>query len=171
MIGSNNSNRRNNHIVEILFFTIFVIHLASTIYASNEETFPHIAKLQRSIATAYFTLGFEWKGIGAYVVTASLASSFVTNVMRRFLQRIFLGWPHFKGHDRSSLIRASMLLMGYGTMMFFAVGFLGERYSSRHIGAINIFLIAISTYIVGLLVDLADDVISGFYYVYFGDKA
>jgi hypothetical protein len=63
-----------------------------------------------------------------------------------------------------------MLLIGYGTMIYFAIGFFGEKYSSRPLDAINIFLISISTYIAGLLVDFVDDVISGFYCTYIGGR-
>ncbi len=64
-----------------------------------------------------------------------------------------------------------MLLIGYGVMIYFAIGFFGEKYSSRPLDTINIFLIAISTYIAGLLIEFMDDVISGFYCTYIGDKA
>ncbi len=61
--------------------------------------------------------------------------------------------------------------MCYGAMIYFAIGFFGEKYASRPLDLINIFLIAVSTYIAGLLVDFLDDVISGFYFTVIGDKA
>jgi hypothetical protein len=168
----NNKTRRDKRISEILFLGTFLIHLAWTAYVSNKEIFVFIVELQGVISTVFhYGLGFEWKGVGAYVVTAALVSSCATNVARRFLEGIFLGWPRFKEHDRNSLVRASMLLIGYGVMMYFAIGFFGEKYSSRPLDLINIFLIAISTYIAGLLVDYVDDVVSGFYFTHIGDKA
>ena len=172
MTQFSNDSRRNKRISGGLFTGTFLIHLAWTAYVSNRESFEFIEELQGFISsTLYSGPGFEWKGIGAYVVTAALASSCATNVVRRFLEGIFLGWPRFKEHDRNSLIRASMLLIGYGVMIYFAIGFFGEKYSSRPLDTINIFLIAISTYIAGLLIDFMDDVISGFYCTYIGDKA
>lgn len=79
-------------------------------------------------------------------------------------------WPKFNNHDKHSLTRALVLLMVYGTTMYFAVGFFCEKYSTRTLGFSNILLIAISTYMLGLLVDFADEVISGIYCIYRGDK-
>lgn len=172
MTQFDNDNRRDKRISGILFTVTFLVHLAWTAYVSSTENFELIIELQGFISSILYSgPGFEWKGIGAYVVTAAMASSCVTNVVRRFLEGVFLGWPRFKEHDRNSLIRASMLLIGYGAMIYFAIGFFGEKYSSRSLDTINIFLIAISTYIAGLLVDFMDDVISGFYCTYIGDKA
>ncbi|MFN7864248.1 MAG: hypothetical protein ACK5N7_13240 [Curvibacter sp.] len=172
MAQFNNDRRRDKLVSGGLFTGTFLVHLAWTAYVSNREGFEFIEKLQGFISSILYSgPGFEWKGIGAYVVTAALASSCATNVVRRFFEGIFLGWPRFKEHDRNSLIRASMLLIGYGAMIYFAIGFFGEKYSSRPLNTINIFLIAISTYIAGLLVDFVDEVISGFYCTYIGDKA
>ncbi len=167
-----NENRHNNHTSGILFAGTFLVHLAWTIYASSNESLMFVVELQSIVSSAFSSKpGFEWKGIGAYVVTAALASACAANVLRRFLEGIFLGWPRFKGHDRNSLTRASVLLMCYGAMIYFAIGFFGEKYASRPLDLINIFLIAVSTYIAGLLVDFLDDVISGFYFTVIGDKA
>jgi len=167
----NNENRHDNRILGMLFAGTFLVHLAWTAYASSNESFELIVELQEIISSTFHSRpGFEWKGIGAYVVTAALASSFATNLIRRLLEGILLGWPRFKGHDKNSLATASMLLIAYGTMSYFAIGFFGEKYSSRSLDAINILLIAISTYIAGLLVNFMDDVMSGFYCAYFGDK-
>lgn len=167
-----NENRRKSHTSGILFACTFLVHLAWTVYASSNAGLMFIVELQSIISSAFYSEpGFEWKGIGAYVVTAALASSCAANVLRRFLEGIFLGWPRFKEHDGDSLIRASILLIGYGAMIYFAIGFFGEKYSSRPLDVINIFLIAISTYIAGLSVDFLDEVISGFYFAVIGDKA
>lgn len=171
MTRFNDDNLYAKRISGILLAGTFLMHLAWTVYVSNEESLDFIVGIQGVISSIFYSMpGFEWEGIGAYAVTAALISSFAANVLRRFLEGFFLGWPRFKDHDRNSLIRASTLLMGYGVMAYFAIGFFGEKYSSRSLDVINIFLIAISTYIVGLLVDLVDEVISSFYCVYIIEK-
>lgn len=166
-----NIDRGKRSASAILFFGTFLMHFSWTIYVSNEEGFLRIIELQKIISKSFHHFpGFEWEGFGAYVVTAALVSSFAANLVRRFLEGFFFGWPRFKDHDKDSLTRASMLLVGYGLMMYFAIGFFGEKYSSRPLDTINIFLIAVSTYIAGLLVDFIDDILSGFYHAYSGGK-
>lgn len=157
--------------MEILFVTTFLIHLALTLYASYKDTHSYIIEIQRGITLAFDNLGFEWKGKGAYVVTASLLSSFAVNVIRIFLQCFIFGWPDFKTHDRNSLLKASILFIFYGLITYFSVGFFGEKYSSRNIDVFDVVFIAIATFIVGMFSDLANNLISGFYSVHLGDKA
>ena len=171
MIRANQNDWRNNRILGALFSITFLAHLAWTAYVSNAKGLAFVEYLRKFISRAYYGVGFEWVGDGAYVVTAALASSFFVNSIRRLLEGFFFGWPRFKEHDRHSLMRASTLLLGYGALMYFAVGFFGEKYSSRPLDVINVGLIAASTYIVGLLVDILDDVISGIYCTYRGGKA
>ena len=171
MIRSNHDDRRNNRILGALFSITFLAHLAWTAYVSSAKGFAFVEHLREFVSRAYSGVGFEWMGDGAYVVTAALASSFFVNSIRRFLEGFFLGRPRFKEHDKRSVMRASALLLGYGALMYFAVGFFGEKYSSRPLDVINVGLIAASTYIVGLLVDVFDDVISGIYCTYRGGKA
>ncbi|MFN3716745.1 MAG: hypothetical protein ACK4R8_08490 [Thiobacillus sp.] len=170
MIRSNQNDRRDNRMLGALFSITFLAHLAWTAYVSNAKSLAFVEYLREFVSRAYSDVGFEWMGDGAYVVTAALASSFFVNSVRRLLEGVFLGWPRFKEHDRHSLIRASTLLLCYSALMYFAVGFFGEKYSSRPPDVINVCLIAASTYIVGLLVDVFDDVISGIYCTYRGGK-
>lgn len=167
-----NEIQSRKRISGVLFFGTFLAHFAWTAYVSNKDGFAFVVAFQEFISSIYYSVpGFEWKGFGAYVVSAALASSCVINIFRRLLEGVFLGWLGFKTYDRSSLLRSSLLLISYGAMIYFAIGFFGEKYSSRPLDAINIFLIAISTYIAGFLVDLMDDVISGFYCIYIGGRA
>lgn len=48
-------------------------------------------------------------------------------------------------------------------MMYFAMGYFGEKYASKTLDLIDIFLIASYTYIAGLLVDFADDAFSAMF--------
>ena len=170
MIHITSKNRRESRILMILFSITFVIHLALTIYASTDGAITFIAEFQEDITKTYQDVGFEWRGVGAYVVTAALISSCVTNTVRRFLEGIFLGWPRFKKHNKNSLFQAMVSLVGYTTLMYFAIGFFGEKFSTKNIDSMNVILIATSTYIAGLLVDLVDDFISGLYSIQFGDN-
>lgn len=171
MIRSKHNDQRENRLLNILFATTFLIHLVWIAYASNAASVALIEDLQGILSITYSGVGFEWRGKGAYVVTAALASSVLANGIRRFFEGVFLGWPRFKEHDKNSLTTASMLFIGYGVMMYFAIGFFGQKYSSRPLNLINIGLVAVSTYIFGLLVDLFDDVVSGIYCIYRGGKA
>ena len=170
MIHITSKNRPESRILLILFLITFVIHLVLTIYASTDGAITFIAELQEDITKAYQGVGFEWRGVGAYVVTAALISSCLTNTVRRFFEGIFLGWPRFKKHDKYSLLQAMISLVGYTILMYFTIGFFGEKFSSKNIDSINIILIATSTYIAGLLVDLVDDFISGLFLIHFGDN-
>lgn len=167
MIRSKN-NRRNNLSLGTLFFTTFLIHFAWTAYLSNTESLVFVEGLREVVSTVYSGVGFEWKGRGAYLVTAALLSSVIANSIRRFIEAVLFGWPQFKEHDTKSLGKALSVLIGYGAMMCLAIGFIGEKYSSSPIDLISIGLISTSTYIFGLLVDFIDDVISGVYSIFFG---
>jgi len=172
MTQFSNDDQRNKHISAILFAVTFLIHFAWTTYASSKGNFVFIVDIKEIISSAFYsTLGFEWKGNGAYLVSAALVSSCITNTVRQFLEGVFLGWPRYKKHDKSNLTRAALLLISYSAMTYFAIGFFGEKYSSKSLDAINIFLIATSTYIAGLLVDLIDEFISSLYCIQVADKA
>jgi len=172
MTQFSNDDQRNKRISAILLTATFLTHLAWTTYASNKGNIAFIVDIKEIISSTFHsTPGFEWKGNGAYVVSAALVSSCITNTARRFLEGVFLGWPRHKKYDKSNLASAAFLLISYSAMNYFAIGFFGEKYSSKSLDAINIFLIAISTYIAGLLVDLIDEFISGLYCIQIADKA
>lgn len=170
MTISNKNKKRDGKISAFLFSSTLIVHICLIVYASNSNAITSFLKLQEIISKNYYDVGFEWRGIGAYVVTVALVSSFTFNGVRRVLEGVILGWPRYNEHDENSCIRALTLLIGYGVMMYFSVGFFGEKYSSKYIGVSNILLISISTYIVGMLIDILDDFISGVYCTYFRGK-
>ncbi|WP_421310768.1 hypothetical protein [Aeromonas veronii] len=170
MTISNNNKKIDGKISAFLFSSTLIVHFFLIVYVSNSNAIIFFVKLQEIISKNYYDVGFEWRGIGAYVVTVALVSSFTVNGVRRALEGGVLGWPRYNAHDENSCIRALTLLIGYGVMMYFSVGFFGEKYSSKQIDLNNILLISISTYIVGMLIDILDDLISGIYCTYFRGK-
>lgn len=132
-------------------------------YVAYAESFLLVATITRLLVGAYEAIGFKWGGLSAYVVTAALISSFVANSVRRFLEGTLFGWPQFLEHDIYSLVRALSLIVGYGLMMYFVIGYFGEKYASKTLDLIDIFLIASYTYIAGLLVDFVDDAFSAMF--------
>jgi hypothetical protein len=160
--------KENRGISSTLFPLAFLIHLAWVIYvyASNNRRFAFIDDVRRLVSNAYSIVGFEWDEAGSYLVAAALISSFILNVLRRFLEGFLKGWPQFENHDRHSLARAFVRFVGYGLMVYFAAGFFGEKHSSAPFDWMDVGLIAASTYIFGIIVDIIDDVISGFYCVF-----
>lgn len=156
-------NQLSDRTSTTLFSVSFLIHLAWTFYASRTGAFAPIEILTQTVSNVYSYVGFEWSEIGAYLVVAALASSLLINIARKLLEVFLLGWPKFKGHDKDSLVTASMQLAICGAIAYFAMGFFGEQYSRRSPDLINILVIAISTYMAGFIVDLIDEVISGIY--------
>lgn len=168
MISSQNNFQQNSRLLSILFLVTFSIHMSWIAYVSIFESLKFVENLQIFFTQMYSHLAFEWNGNAAYVITAGLISSVFINVIRRFLEGFFLGWPRFKEHNKNSFIRASILLLSYGSIIFFTIGFFGEKYSSRPLDFFNIFFIAVFTYFVGLLIDFIDEVISATYCMFFG---
>lgn len=162
--------KRSGKIASALIFVTFLPHFAWTLYSSKVDFFNCIEYLNFKLTNAYSYIGFEWSGLGAYIVSASLVSAFIVNGVRRLIEGTFYGWPQFSEHDKSSLKISVVSLVGYGLLMYFSVGFFGEEQSQRHPNLIDIFLVSATTYIVGMLVDMADDVISGFFCVYIGGR-
>jgi len=156
-----------NQIKNILFFTTLLLQLAWTAYAFDAEGMESIDRFQRLISRSYSNFGLGWLGMGAYLMAATLLSSFLLNTARRALEGIFIGWPRFKWHDGNSVVRSITLLAGYGLMTYFAIGFFGQKYSSKSIHFYDALIIGMSTYIVGLLVDFIDDAISGIICIFF----
>ncbi len=171
MISSKNSFQRNGRLLHSLYFVTFLIHILWIAYVSNFENIKFIDNLKIFCSLTYSYFGFDWKGNSAYIITAGLISSVFINIVRRFLQGVFFGWPQFKEHDKNSFVRAFVLLVTYGSIMFFSIGFFGEKYSSRPLDFFNIFFITVFTYIVGLFIDFIDDVISATYCIFFGTPA
>ena len=165
-----NRAQQSAHVSNLLYLTTFIVHLAWIAYVLGAESMGFLEELQLLLANTYATVGFEWKGNGAYLVTAALVSSLLVNTIKRVLEGAFLGWPRFAKHDKNSLAHAFSLLVGYGLVTCFAIGYFGEKYSSRPLGFINIGLISIFTYIFGLLVNFVDEVISAIYCIYRGAK-
>jgi hypothetical protein len=72
MTQFSNDDQQNKHISAILFTVTFLIHLAWTTYASNKGNIAFIVDIKEIISSTFHsTPGFEWKGNGAYVVSAA----------------------------------------------------------------------------------------------------
>lgn len=160
-----------NGFLNILFLLTFLIHLFWVIYVLNVEKIEFIEDARLLLFEIYSAVGFDWRGGGSYFVTSGLLSSVFVNLVRRILEGVLFGWPQFKEHDRTSFIRALLSVFWYGVIIYFAVGYFGEKYSIREVDLVNVMIVAISTYIVGLFVDLVDDFVSGFYCVIKGGLA
>lgn len=157
-------------LLNIVFHLALPIHVALVFYLSRSDAAKYFYGVADVFSSSYSNLGFEWVGGGANVITVALVSSFFINSSRRIVEGVFLGWPQFKGHDKNSLIRAFCLLALYGLIAYLAVGFFGEKYSSRNLDFLNFFIICLTTYIFGLIIDLLDDFISAVYIVLSGGE-
>lgn len=157
-------------ISEFLVGSIVLIHLILVFYAGYSSEIKAIDSLKNIISNSYRYFDFEWSGKGAYVMVAALLSSIFVNILRRVIDGLLLGWPRFKGHNIDSLSWSLALLIFYGFLTYFTIGFLGEKFSGFRVDFFDVFLIAISTYILGFLVDLIDEIFAATYCIVIGER-
>lgn len=165
------SKLRANIFDTTLFGTTFMLHFIWCIYIFKEQSIGGITRSQQLLGNLYSVVGFEWNGIGAYLVAGALASSFLANTLRRTLEGLLLGWPRFPMHNKGSLTDSFWMLLGYGLITFFAAGFFGEKFSAKSIDLLDAILIAAMTYIFGMIVNFFDEFLSAAYIVFRGGKA
>lgn len=164
------SNSRTNIFDATLFGATFIPHFIWCIYIFKGQSIGAITRSKQLLGNLYSVVGFEWNGIGAYLVAGALVSSFLANVLRRALEGLLLGWPRFPMHNKGSLTDSFWMLLGYGLITFFAAGFFGEKFSTKGIDLLDVILIAVMTYVFGVIVNFFDEFLSATYIVFRGGK-
>jgi len=154
-----------------LFGSTFLLHFVWCIYIFKERGIEKVSRSQELLGDMYSVVGFDWNGLGTYLVAGALVSSFFANTLRRALEGFLLGWPRFSMHNKGSLVDSFWMLLGYGLMIFFAVGFFGEKFSTKNIDLLDAILIAVMTYVFGIVINFFDEFLSAIYVVFCRGKA
>lgn len=165
------SKSKANILDVTLFGSSFTLHFIWCLYIFKEHGIGTVTRSQQLLGNVYSVVGFEWNGLGAYLVAGALLSSLFANTLRRVLEGLLLGWPRFSMHNKGSLTDSFWILLGYGLITFFAAGFFGEKFATKNIDLLDAILIAAMTYIFGLIVNFFDEFLSATYIVFRGDKA
>lgn len=145
--------------VNALYVISFLIHVAWCFVVSIGYPFQIVMNIVEPMAKGYSLLGFNWTGAGSAIVALGICSSLVLNILRRGIEGVLLGWPRYSSHTKHTFLRSWFRAVVYLALAFFLVGVLGEKYRMTS-GLIGISMIAIGTYIVGLIANIFDDAIS-----------
>lgn len=173
MKGKNfSSSRSKANILDVtLFGSSFTFHFIWCLYIFKESGIGVVTRSQQLLGNVYSVVGFEWDGLGAYLVAGALVSSFMANILRRALEGLLLGWPRFPTHNKGSLSDSFWMLLGYGLITFFAAGFFGEKFATKNIDLLDAIIIAAMTYVFGVIINFLDEFLSAAYIVFRGGKA
>lgn len=151
--------KRDDLRVNALYVISFLIHVTWCFVVSIGYPFPILMNIVEPMAKGYSLVGFNWTGTGSVIVALGICSSLVLNILRRGIEGVFLGWPRYSSHTKHTLLRSWLRAAVYLVLAFFLVGVLGEKYRMTS-SLIGISMIAIGTFIVGLIVNILDDAIS-----------
>lgn len=147
----------------ILFCVTFLFHFIWCFYIFEASGVRGVARSQELLGDVYSVFGFQWSDFGSYLVAGALLSSLFLNAVRRILEVGLIGWPRFPAHNKGSLMDSFWMLLGYGLITFFAVGYFGEKFSKELIDFFDVMIVVAMTYIFGNIVNVIDEFLSALY--------
>lgn len=162
-------SRKSNKKLESLYLWAFVVHVVWCFISANIDPFPIVKGFAEWLINTYHLIGFNWSSTGATVVAAGIVSAFSLNAIRRVIEGTMLGWPRFHHHDRNTFARSWIRAVAYLALVLFALGIFGEKYS-KSLDMLDVLLVAIGTFLFGVLVNVLDDAISATVIVFKGVK-
>jgi hypothetical protein len=162
-----------NRTVEILYGVLFAVHVCVCFYIANARPFPWLMDIAIYMISMYGKIGFRWSQNVAYFLSAGIMFGMLLNVVRRAAEGMLLGWPRFKNHDRHTFFKFWLRCIFFVGFVFLGIGAHGSN-ASRNFeklhtldagygfggGIMDIFIIAIFSFLFGAVVNVIDDAIS-----------
>lgn len=143
----------------------FVAYLTLCFYFYMSDGFYFILRTRDFFSGVYSIVGFEWSEAGSYYFSLSVVFGVLFNGISRLFKIFKLGWPIYKEHNFGSLIDSFFMFVFYSLIVFFAVGFAGQKYSIEDTRLALILGVFISGYVFGLIVNVLDEFLSAIYVV------
>ena len=162
----------NNKVIEILYCASFLVHLCTCFYVANVEPMSWLSDISAYLFSMYESIGFHWSRDTAYLLSYGILFGIVLNAVRRAIEGVLLGWPRFKDHDGDTFHKFWLRCMVGVVFVFLVFGAWGANHSknfARFIsldasyefgGIMNVFSVALFSFLLGSVVNIIDDAIS-----------